>query len=220
MNTDNPFQAPVKPKALIGVSGVAGSGKDSVGDVLVKKYGFQKFSFSDQLYEEVSKAFDVRIEDLKSRSLKEVPNDHLKLKYCRDSGFTRALSHALFCTKGYGYGGVPMSPREILQLWGTEYRRHQDPNYWIKRSKDWFDALPPGSRAVNVSVRFPNEMDWIHAEGGVCARVVRPGYEPINAHSSDRLLVDGHFDFIIVNHRDLVYLESAVDEFVKRSQKF
>ena len=219
MDTEFPFQSPVKPKMLIGVSGVAGSGKDSVGDILVKNHGFQKFSFSDQLYEEVSKAFNISIDELKDRRWKEKPCPKLTLRNCTSYEFVKVSSHALFNIFGFGFGAYPMSPRQVLQIWGTEYRRQQDELYWIKQSKYWFDALPPGSRAVNVSVRFPNEMDWIHEEGGFCARVVRPGYEPVNEHASDHLLVDGHFDYILDNNRDLACLEAVVDEFVKIIQK-
>lgn len=38
-------------KMLILVSGKAGSGKDTVGDYLVSKYGFRKYAFADRLKE-------------------------------------------------------------------------------------------------------------------------------------------------------------------------
>lgn len=69
--------------------------------------------------------------------------------------------------------------RRLLQWWGTEFRRGQDPDYWIKHAanrlarevafeaevKDLF-GLRPEPVAVFTDVRFPNEADWIRSQGG------------------------------------------------------
>jgi hypothetical protein len=62
----------------------------------------------------------------------------------------------------------------VLQHWGTEYRRAQDPDYWVKKTALWVKAFldvtaedddrPAG--LVNTSVRFPNEQALIHELGG------------------------------------------------------
>ncbi len=71
----------------------------------------------------------------------------------------------------------PTSPevRFILQQYGTEYRRAQDPDYWVKRgmaeAKTYTDD---GWGVVFDDVRFPNEADAIGLEGGLIVRVHTP----------------------------------------------
>ena len=74
------------------------------------------------------------------------------------------------------------SPRWVLQRWGTEYRRAQDPEYWLKQAtlwvKAWLDVIKEDGEhhagLVNTSVRFPNEQEWIDDVGGVVWHVCRP----------------------------------------------
>ena len=71
---------------LIGLAGHAGSGKDSVADYLVSRYGFVKSSFSDALYREVAAAFGLPDESLlRDRATKEVPTELLAAKKCSRS---------------------------------------------------------------------------------------------------------------------------------------
>lgn len=179
---------------LIGLGGYAGCGKDTAGDELVARLGFEKFSFSDALYLEVSAAFDIAIDFLKDRDHKEQPTEFLALWRCRDEGFVDRMIDA-------GWGQYQAhSPRDILQAWGTEYRREQDPDYWVKRARDHYRArIAAGAVGlVNCSARFENEAKWIREEGGLVLRVVRPGVTAVNAHVSDKPLpeelVDGEVE--------------------------
>src|SRR6266705_2754477 len=67
----------------------------------------------------------------------------------------------------------PTTPRmrAILQRWGTEYRRAQDTDYWVKYASQKMKALQDqakGAAAFAVSdVRFPNEAAMIREQGGV-----------------------------------------------------
>lgn len=162
---------------LIGLAGRAGSGKDTVADYLVDRYGFVKFSFSDTLYAEVQKAFGLDTQDLlRSRESKEQRTGRLSLKLCRDRAFVEmAVGDAIYddlVPKGEHPEDVPLSPRWILQKWGTEYRRAQDPDYWLKQAdlfiKAFLSVVDPGETGglVNTSVRFENEADFIHDQSG------------------------------------------------------
>lgn len=168
---------------LIGAAGFAGVGKDTLGDVLVQDLGYVKFSFSDALYLEVSAAFDIAIEYLKDRAHKERVTGYLMLARCRDGEFQRRLMHMAGLQ-------IPHSPRDILQWWGTEYRREQDPDYWVKRARDFYrQQIAAGVHGlVNCSVRFRNEAEWIRSEGGAVVRIQRPGVGAVNAHVSDKPL--------------------------------
>lgn len=154
---------------LIGLSGPAGVGKDTVADYLVETHGFTKFSFSDALYREVSEAFGIPIGELQRRETKELSHVRLQARYCADESFRAIMLDTL-----------PMwehefSPRWVLQRWGTDYRRAQDPDYWIKKTAAWVQAWLDVTKddgeqhagLVNASVRFPNERAFIEKLNGV-----------------------------------------------------
>lgn len=184
---------------LLGLTGVAGSGKDSLADVLCEQYDFIKCSFSDALYQEVSEAFNIDKFRLYDRSLKEKPLAELGLLKCRDTAFIDRMDY---------YGNLlddkQNSPRRVLQLWGTEYRRNQDPDYWLKKSQAFLDKYP-NTNIVNVSTRFPNEARFIKSVGGEIVKIERPGVTAINDHPSDNYYIPA--DHVVINDGDLQALE-------------
>lgn len=177
---------------ILGLAGKAGVGKNEVARYLVERYGFIEFSFSDALYREVEVAFglgDALI--LRDRATKEIPTALLCGENCDDSAFIDVLM-----ANGVASGDEPLSPRVVLQLWGTQYRRAQDSEYWIKRAEEWVhavrSAMPYPEQApqyfVNTSVRFPNERAWVHAMGGNVWHLRRAGLAAVNAHVSEEPL--------------------------------
>lgn len=82
-------------------------------------------------------------------------------------------------------------PRTLLQWWGTDYRRAQDPNYWVKRLMETLERDQP-EVALVTDVRFPNEVDAIHAAGGVVIKVTRttPPDVKVPEHPSESVLDD------------------------------
>ena len=166
---------------LIGLSGPAGVGKDTVADYLVETHGFTKFSFSDALYREVSEAFDLPIEDLLRRETKEVPHWKLTAVQCSDVDFARIMMDAASALGADQSWLHEFSPRWVLQRWGTDYRRAQDPEYWIKKTALWVQAWLDVTKddgvqhggLVNTSVRFPNERAFIEKLNGLVWHVRR-----------------------------------------------
>lgn len=90
-------------------------------------------------------------------------------------------------------------PRTLLQWWGTDYRRAQDPEYWVKRLQETLDRDNP-EIAVITDVRFPNEAAAIKKMGGYLVKVERTTTPDIDvpAHPSEQSL-DGYtgWDFQI-----------------------
>lgn len=181
-------------------AGSAGVGKDSCADYLVERYGWTKFAFSDQLYAEVAEAFDLQPQHvgdtgeelLRDRATKETPTPALALENCNDSGYFVALDRAGILPPG---GDIPQSPRWILQTWGTEYRRMQDPDYWVQATAQWLrvqqDVGYPEHRCqyyVNTTVRFENEREWIRSNGGQIWHIRRPTVTAPPDHVSEQLL--------------------------------
>ena len=162
---------------ILGLAGPAGVGKDTVADYLVKAYGFVKFAFSDALYAEVQAAYGLPDQSLlRDRATKEVLTEQLCLRQCKDADFIACVLQIATET-AWGeekiYIDVPLSPRQVLQWWGTEYRRAQDPHYWLMKNEDWLrrvraEHLYPEhapQHFVNTTVRFENEREWIHNGG-------------------------------------------------------
>src|SRR6056297_526802 len=88
-------------------------------------------------------------------------------------------------------GQTTLSVRRILQWWGTEYRRAQDPDYWTKAWEAALAELPDRNAHILVDdVRFRNEVDAVQRNGGVLIRVERPGFNGANDHSSENCLDD------------------------------
>jgi hypothetical protein len=171
---------------LIGLAGPAGVGKDTIADYLVERYNFTKFSFSDALYEEVATAFGMDKAALYERGTKEQETPALQYWTCRDKTFQNLMFHLL----GDEDVTYPMdkwlSPRWVLQRWGTDYRRKQDSEYWIKKSMLFVEAYlrnmtenPDVQRGglVNCSVRFENERAFVKQFNGEVWHVRRAGWD-------------------------------------------
>ena len=143
---------------IIGVCGFIGSGKDTIADYLVNFHGFRRESFANSLKDAVAHVFGWDRTMLEGRT-----NQAREWREQRDEWWSNRL-------------GMDITPRWVLQYWGTEVCRkafHDD--IWIaslenklRNSKD---------DIVITDCRFPNEIKSIKAAGGIVVRV-RRGAEP------------------------------------------
>lgn len=183
----------------IGLLGPANAGKDTVADMLCEAIpGLRKVSFADALYEEVSQAFGVRVDKLRDRRTKEEPTPGLGLLTCRESGFHPLLEDA----RAY-------SPREILELWGTQYRRAQQEDYWVRQA---LQVQPP---VIHPDVRFPDEL-------AICTHafvIRRPGGEILRNHESDQLWRSVSGLPVVENDGDLAALREKVQRLARETRK-
>jgi hypothetical protein len=147
---------------IIGIVGFIGSGKGTVGDVLVDEYGFNKIAFADPLKDATASVFGWKREWLEgdteaSRKFREEVDDFWSGSLKRP-GFT---------------------PRLALQLMGTEAGRDVfGDDIWVHALKARIDAKGASKKDfVITDVRFPNEIDAIRSWGGKVIRVKR-GPEP------------------------------------------
>lgn len=201
------FKEVIVSKKVIGLMGLKGRGKDTLAGYLTA-HGFTRVAFADALYAEVSDAFGVSVEMLGERSTKETPLEALALRHCRDTAFRDLLIGGL---ENVAFSmDEPLSPRTVLQLWGTEYRRvacKQD-TYWLDIVAGVIQA-DEGSAFVITDVRFPNEFAFVKAIGGTMVRVRRPHLDAIEAveqpqggcaaHSSETALLDAIEDAEVLN---------------------
>ena len=217
---------------LIGLAGRAGSGKDSVADYLVRRYGFIQFSFADALRREVSAAFGVTEGLLRDRDTKEMETPLLALRNCVDTGFVpiaRAEIAKWHYDSYFDLDALPLSPRQVLQWWGTQYRRAQDSEYWVNKATDSIVALR-GRAAypelmpqlfVCSDVRFANEQAWVHATpGGNVWHVYRDSVAAVCAHESENPLPVLAGEREIFNYHTLEYLHKGVDQLLSSAARF
>ena len=181
---------------IIGLVGRAGAGKDTVASILSETEDVTPIAFADALREEVKNAFGVGIECMLHRDEKEQPTQALAISRCADKRFINRM--LAIAENPY----TPRSPREILQLWGTEYRRECDSQtYWIDRLQDTIDYhVTAGKDVVVTDVRFVNEALYLKQIGGSLWRIYRPIAElAISSHSSESDIDRIEIDRIIVN---------------------
>jgi hypothetical protein len=177
------------PITLVALTGLAGCGKDTVADVLVAHRGFTKLAFADALRTEVADAFAIDPAYLTQRETKEHPISALALDRCLDPVFVERMAAVLknACLSPQLLT-VPRSPRQIMQWWGTEYRRAQRSDYWVDKAHDEIAALQMCGRErfVISDCRFQNEAAFVRRMEGSIWQVVRPSITPLaDAHVSE-----------------------------------
>lgn len=200
---------------LIALTGRVGAGKDSVADYLVKHAGFRKLAFADALRAEILEGFDLVHQPaiLSDRATKEQPHHALALRNCIKFGFIGAIAMATHATVDSAWLDAPRAPRQILQWWGTEYRRNQDKNYWTSRMAARIGVHRGNGeqRFVITDCRFPNELQHVHYLGGKLWRIDRDGLPNVeNSHESARGLPADAAALALRNDGDLGALRAAV----------
>jgi hypothetical protein len=148
---------------LIGITGLAGAGKDTAARYLCRRYGFVPASFAGALKE-------------------------MCLAWAEYVG----VDHAHFTEprlKEQPIPGFGFSARRMMQTLGTEWGRALMPMLWIVGLQRHLGLHDGGSsihdRIVISDCRFPNEAEWVAGQGGVLVRV-RRDVAPVHAHESEQ----------------------------------
>ncbi|MER6314590.1 hypothetical protein ABT237_12580 [Streptomyces sp. NPDC001581] len=168
---------PLHPLPLVGLAGLAGSGKDTAAKALVA-IGWQRRAFADKV-----KDFLYAVNP-----------------WIEAHGYSPLASEV----DQFGWDTVKkMQPevRRYLQRCGTEAGRA------VLGEDIWVDALFQDAEGwgptVITDVRFPNEAAEIVRRGGLVVNILRPGQEVIteSGHPSESALADWDFDEVLVNDR-------------------
>jgi hypothetical protein len=140
---------------IVGFVGFIGSGKDTAADYLVNFHGYRRDSFANTLKDAVACVFGWDRTLLEGRT-KEAREWREQV----DAWWAERLN-------------MPnLTPRLMLQLWGTEVCRtgfHDD--IWIASLEN--KMRKTGDNIVISDVRFPNEIKAIHNAGGIVVRIKR-----------------------------------------------
>lgn len=169
---------------IIGLTGLAGSGKSVVAEVLTREFGFERVKFADPL------------KNMLRRMLADM--GHIA------EDVERMLEGDL---KEVEIPELGVTPRHLMITLGTEWGRDQvRPDLWTRL---WAAKAERFPLVVADDVRFPNEVDLIRAEGGQIWRVHRPGVLAAG-HSSEQLQVEA--DRTIYNDAGIDDLREAARE--------
>lgn len=192
--------------------GLPRSGKDTAAEHLATKRKIHRVSFGAGIYEEVAKSFGVSTDQLASHEWKTEPMNALCIIDSDNGDFIDAVMAAEIpdgatTEEIEDFLTQPRTSRYILQRWATEYRRKQDPLYWVKKLDDTLKhkIRKEGRRDIVVSdLREFHEYTYLQNLSGArfipmkVVEVVRPGTTS-NGHSSDNALPKWCIDRQIVN---------------------
>jgi len=178
-------------RMVIGLTGLAGSGKSTAAARLIERHGFVRGKFAGALKAMMWTLLAYRgvnanaIERMIEGDLKEVPVVEL--------------------------GG--RTPRHAMQTLGTEWGRDcLDRNLWVDTE---MAARAQVGRLVFDDVRFPNEAEAIVAAGGLLVRIDRPGAGAGAAGHPSELIDAIRADCTIDNSGPIGALDLAVDALVR-----
>jgi hypothetical protein len=199
---------------IIGVCGFIGSGKDTVADYLVNFHEFRRESFANSLKDAVAQVFGWDRTMLEGRTAQA-----REWREQVDPWWANRLNRP------------DLTPRLMLQLWGTEVCRsgfHDD--IWIASLEN---KLRNSQDNIVISdCRFPNEIKSLRDAGGIiiCVeRGVQPHWTGIAStanrgdtkaqawlkkegiHASETAWVGADFDFVLYNN-------SSIDSLYKQIQ--
>ena len=166
---------------VIGFAGRAGSGKSAAADYLMGAYGFQRVKMAGPLKAALA-AIGLSAREIEG-DLKEAPCD-------------------LLCGK---------TPRHAMITLGTEWGREMiGPNFWTNTwERKARELLEQGFHVVCDDVRFPNEVEAIHALGGSVIRIERIGVST-GAHVSEAQ--DFAVDWTVPNIGTIGELRRRIDD--------
>lgn len=129
---------------IIGVTGLKGSGKDLAAQAICDAHGYRTDAFGAPLKLCCSIIFGIRYIEMVDRDLKESKLDRYPHQ----------------------------SPREVMQLFGTDAVRAIWPSAWVEA---FLRRTNAGDKVVVTDCRFENEAEAIRSLGGKILRIERPG---------------------------------------------
>lgn len=175
---------------LIGLSGRAGSGKDTVANYMVNNYNYTKLSFGKVLKDVVSCIFGwprylLEGDTKESREFREKEDkwwsEHLKIK---------------------------ITPRIAMQKIGTDvFRMHFHQDIWLLILKK---QITKYDKIVVTDIRFLNEYNMIKNMGGNVFKISKSNIIK-DTHLSENILDNIQFKYEIDNNGTIEELYQKID---------
>lgn len=125
----------------VAIFGSQASGKTTTADLLVERVGGVRLSFAQALREEIAR----------SLATPDYPEERI-LQEMSDSIYKRKW-------------------RNVMQIWGTEFRRHLfGKDYWVRKLEEKIIALPEDSNIFIDDLRYNNEKEMLQRHGFVLVK--------------------------------------------------
>lgn len=142
---------------LIGITGRAGAGKDTIGYHLRRNFGYKPVAFADPIRRALVAMLDID-----------------------EMHFSHAYKEQVLPQFG-------KSPRQLMQTLGTEWGRNLvNPDLWLIVARGSIEQhWSQSNRVVITDVRFENEANLIREMGGVVWHVLRAASGTQHAHASE-----------------------------------
>ena len=231
------------------ITGLAGAGKDTIAVYLCEQHGFTKIALADPMKDEVSVAFDLSKTYLNERSSKEIPSNMLALDRCEDRNYIkvalgcfekedeRLISHM---AGRLGEAGrhylpnrpfslqermlLPRSPRQTMQVWGTDYRRGEEfghNEYWLDIFAKEFEKISADANVVVTDCRLCTELTKLRSMEFVRFHVDRPaltqsGHTATRPHVTEMPPPIDRQTTVFTNDGTIVRLLDCVDDHMER----
>jgi hypothetical protein len=212
---------------IVGFVGFISAGKDTAADYLVNYHQFRRDSFANTLKDAVANVFGWDRTLLEGRTAQA-----REWREQVDPWWAERLN-------------MPkLTPRWVLQYWGTEVCRHGfHDDIWIASVEN--KMRKTSDNIVISDVRFPNEIKAIHNAGGIVVRIKR-GADPtwysaaesfnkgpngnatwslsksklerLKIHASETAWVGGDIDHTVLNDTTIDELFSQIKNLIPQTE--
>lgn len=162
---------------IIAFTGFKQTGKSTAAKYLESK-GYVRHNFKDALVQELKDGFPDLLREIDSQWKKDL---------IRGGATYDVLDWDLFDKK-------PPLMRALMQNYGTDVRRKEDPDYWVKQ---WAKNSYGHDKIVCDDVRFINEAAKVKERGGIIIRLTRPDITSGGEHSSETEQLQIEVDYTI-----------------------
>ena len=157
---------------IIGLSGYAQSGKDTVAELLCLNYKYHRRAFADPMRDAIYTLNPI-VFNLNNR-VADLVDEH-----------------------GWDVAKANPEVRRLLQVFGTDVGRKMfNENFWVDIA---LAGLNSEHRVVISDVRFPNEAEAIKNLGGQVWRINRHNHAPVNGHKSEHAMDNFMFKHVLYN---------------------
>lgn len=179
---------------ILGVGHRARQGKDTIAQyILTHRAQVYVMHFADALYEEVRNKdrrypLVTKLWGLYGYGLLDNAEDG---RYIFKSNEEVPYLHKIMSERNIdGYWGMDEKDAPMLQFWGTDFRRTQHPDYWVRRANEQVQFLIRSrEKALDLWIvlsdtRFKNEVAYVKSQNGYYIRVERfekPGVQFIDS---------------------------------------
>ena len=171
---------------MIGITGLARSGKDTIAKHLWTRYEFIRIALADPLKLAAQQAFGLTQAQL-GDELKDVV---------------------------IPYWGI--APRQMYQQVGDSFKEKFGEDFWVKRWRLSYNVFRNTDHVVVPDVRFDNEVNEIRSLNGVLIRVVRgSGLEGAAGQHKSEAGITLPVNYTIDNGGSVSDLHSEVDRIVR-----